>query len=67
MINSDQRSPNISREMLTGHPERRFGLGLPPTLGAGYQSNLQNASNILWKNCPLGAAFFSREFPQSCP
>jgi hypothetical protein len=29
MISKDQRSPNISREILTGQPDRRFGLGFP--------------------------------------
>src|SRR5216684_2720020 len=28
-MSSDQRSPNISREILTGQPDRRFDLGLP--------------------------------------
>ncbi len=31
MISSDQRSPKISSERLTGHPERRFDFGLPGT------------------------------------
>src|SRR5438477_9255768 len=30
-ISSDQRSPNLSREMLTGQPDRCFDLGLPCT------------------------------------
>ncbi len=30
-MRSDQRSPNISREMLTGQPERRFDLDFPGT------------------------------------
>src|SRR5216684_4837591 len=28
-MSSDQRSPNISREILTGQPDRRFDLGFP--------------------------------------
>jgi len=32
MIKSDQRSPNLSSEMLTGHPDRGFELGLPGTV-----------------------------------
>src|SRR2546422_10138725 len=31
MINNDQRSPKISRETLTGHPDRRLGLGFSAT------------------------------------
>jgi hypothetical protein len=31
MISNDQRSPNISRDTLTGHPERGFDLDLDPT------------------------------------
>src|SRR6266849_10482970 len=31
MISSDQRSPNLSREILTEQPDRRFDLGLPGT------------------------------------
>jgi hypothetical protein len=31
MISNDQRSPNLSSEILTGQPERRFDLGLPGT------------------------------------
>jgi hypothetical protein len=27
MISNDQRSPNISTEAFSGHPDRRFGLG----------------------------------------
>lgn len=29
MINSDQRSPNLSSEILIGQPDRRFDLSLP--------------------------------------
>jgi hypothetical protein len=31
MISNDQRSPKISSERLTGHPERRFDFALPGT------------------------------------
>src|SRR5258708_28661575 len=31
MISSDQRSPNLSREILTGHPDRRFDIGFSGT------------------------------------
>src|SRR5438552_8968461 len=31
MINNDQRSPRISRETLTGQPDRRLGLGFSGT------------------------------------
>src|SRR5207253_9706777 len=31
MMSSDQRSPNRSREILTGQPERRFDVGFPGT------------------------------------
>src|SRR6478752_4330817 len=34
MISSDQRSPKISSEILTGQPDRRFNFGLPATLDA---------------------------------
>jgi hypothetical protein len=27
MISNDQRSPNISTEAFSGHPDRRFALG----------------------------------------
>ena len=33
MINSDQRSPKVSSEMLTGQPERRFDFTFPGTAG----------------------------------
>src|SRR5690242_11023434 len=32
MISSDQRSPNLSSEILTGQPDRRFDFGFPGTL-----------------------------------
>src|SRR6266699_750403 len=31
MISNDQRSPNLSSEILTGQPDRGFDLGLPGT------------------------------------
>src|ERR1700746_2039160 len=43
IIRSDQRSPNLSSDMLTGHPERCFGFDLPTT-PREYLGNLQNAS-----------------------
>lgn len=44
MISSDQRSPIISRDALTGQPERRFGLGFLGIAGHDNKDNLQNAS-----------------------
>src|SRR5579864_373025 len=45
MISKDQRSPNISREMLTGQPDRRFDLGFPGTLDRFSKYRLRNASD----------------------
>jgi hypothetical protein len=47
MISSDQRSPNTSRETLTGHPERCFAF--PGTAGNVSKDTLQRASLLRWR------------------
>jgi len=44
MINNDQRSPKISRETLTGQPDRRLDVGFSGTSEAN-PNHLQNASD----------------------
>lgn len=46
MISSDQRSPNLSSAMLTGHPERPFDLGTPDTRNK--LSNVTCNSQAIW-------------------
>src|ERR1700756_2040809 len=46
MMSRDQRSPSISTEALSGHPERRLGAGSFPAILAAYNFCLHCASEV---------------------
>ena len=66
MINSDQRSPTISSEILTGQPERGFGFSFRGIARNINKCHLQFASYISWFESSMLRGFRKCDWLNPC-